>query len=256
MPDFMFSSHRFPTMPDLQTQLRQHLDALKASGVDYLPTLPPLAFSIPEPSTEAPAADPYVSRRIALAQLAEEVSKCDRCPELFSTRTQTVFGVGPVPVELCFVGEAPGADEDRQGEPFVGAAGQLLNKIITAMGMTRDEVYIFNTLKCRPPRNATPTAVQLNNCREFFDRQLDLLQPKFLCCLGAVAAKHVLNTKVGITKLRGRVHEYRGIPVVCTYHPAYILRLTGQEERKAKGECWEDMKLLLREMGRPLPPSR
>ena len=249
-------------MSDPRRQVRLHLDALRAAGIDFLPSVPPIPFDLtpPAPTTdesasESDAPDSTDARRKALALLADEVAKCDRCPELFSTRTQTVFGVGPVPVEVCFVGEAPGADEDRQGEPFVGAAGQLLNKIIAAMGFQRDEVYICNTLKCRPPRNATPTPQQCDNCRPFFERQIDLVRPKIICCLGGVAAKNVLRTQTGITKLRGKLYEYRGVPVVCTYHPAYILRQVGPDERKAKAECWDDMKLVLKQLDRT-PPGR
>ena len=196
---------------------------------------------------------PIDDRKITLQQLAKEVAACDKCPELFSTRTQTVFGVGPLSPEVCFVGEAPGFDEDAQGEPFVGKAGQMLTRIIIGCGFKREEVYICNTLKCRPPGNATPTPKQCENCRPFFERQIDLIQPKVICCLGNVASKQILNTSTGITKLRGTKQEYRGIPVVCTWHPSYIIRLEGDAHQKAKAECWEDMKLILKELGRPIP---
>lgn len=195
--------------------------------------------------------DPLEIRRIALDQLATTVAACARCPELYATRTQTVFGAGPLAPELCFVGEAPGADEDRLGQPFVGAAGQLLTKIITAMGMKREEVYICNTLKCRPPMNRTPSSQECANCREFFDRQLELVRPRFLCCLGAVAAQNVLQSPLRIGQLRGRFHEYQGIPVLCTFHPAYLLR-----DPSKKKECWDDLKMLLRKMGRPIPGEK
>jgi uracil-DNA glycosylase len=183
--------------------------------------------------------------------LAETVSTCPRCPELFATRTQTVFGVGPVDAELCFVGEAPGADEDRLGEPFVGASGQLLNKIIAAMGLRREEVYICNTLKCRPPMNRVPAKEELANCRGYFERQLELVRPKFICCLGATAAGHVLGKKLALGKLRGTFHEYRGIPVIATFHPAALLR-----NPEWKKDVWDDMKALLRKMGRPIPGGK
>jgi DNA polymerase len=185
---------------------------------------------------------------VELATLAQTVSGCDRCPELFATRTQTVFGEGPVSPDVCFVGEAPGGDEDRTGRPFVGKAGQLLDRIIAAMGMRRDEVYICNTLKCRPPQNRTPAPQECLNCRGYFERQIDLVRPRFLCCLGGVAAQNVLGTKLGIMKLRGRFHDYKGIPVLCTLHPAYLLR-----NPAAKKDCWDDMKTLLKKMGRPVP---
>ena len=263
-------------------QVKQHLDALHAAGVEHVPTAGPKPKKAtppvgrggrpPEPpGTSAPAPlgspisipassslfdvstdvpDSPVARRHALKLMADDVAKCDRCPELFATRTQTVFGVGPVGPDICFVGEAPGADEDRTGIPFVGRAGQLLDKIIAAMGLGRDEVYICNTLKCRPPQNRTPSPAECMNCRGYFDRQLELVKPKYICCLGAVAAQNVLGSKLGINKLRGTFHQYKGVPVVCTLHPAYLLR-----DPSKKKDCWEDMKMLLTKMGRPIPKA-
>jgi len=167
---------------------------------------------------------------------------------LAAKRTQTVFGVGNAEARLCFLGEAPGADEDRQGEPFVGAAGQLLNKIIEACTLKREEVYILNVLKCRPPQNRTPLPDETANCRAYFERQLEILQPEFICCLGAVAAQALLRTTQSLGRLRGRFHDYRGIRVVATYHPAYLLRYPDK-----KRDTWEDMKMLMREMEIPLP---
>ncbi len=234
-------------------QLKQRLESLRAAGVDYLPRSATQVALPDRTETDMPAnAESEVATvgvtKLALEVLAAEVAVCRLCPELFSTRTQTVFGVGQLSPDVCFVGEAPGADEDAQGVPFIGRAGQLLDKIIVASGFQRDEVYICNTLKCRPPSNATPTPVQCANCRPFFERQIDLVKPKWICCLGAVASKNVLATEVSIGKLRGKVHDYRGIPVVCTYHPAYLLR-----NPAAKGDCWNDMKFLLTKMGRPIP---
>jgi DNA polymerase len=186
------------------------------------------------------AGDPWEALRL-------EVAACVRCQELASTRTQTVFGVGNRRAQLCFMGEAPGADEDKRGEPFVGAAGQLLTKIIEACGMKREDVYILNTLKCRPPGNRTPAPDEVSNCRDFLDRQLKLLQPEYLCCLGAVAAQSLLGTTTPIGKLRGRLHAVKGMQVLCTYHPAYLLR-----NPAAKRDVWQDMKLLLAAMGRPV----
>jgi DNA polymerase len=187
---------------------------------------------------------PGVSRAPNLAVLQQEVAPCTRCDELARTRTQTVFGVGDPNARLCFLGEAPGADEDRQGEPFVGRAGQLLNKIIEACRMKREDVYICNILKCRPPGNRNPLPAEAANCRGFLDRQLELVAPEFICCLGSVAAQNLLGTQQSIGKLRGQIHAYRGAKVVCTYHPAYLLR-----NPSAKKDTWEDMKLLMREMG-------
>lgn len=188
-----------------------------------------------------------VKQRIADASLEviqQEVAGCTRCDELARTRTQTVFGVGDPNARLCFLGEAPGADEDRTGEPFVGRGGQLLTKIIEACRLKREDVYILNMIKCRPPGNRNPLPNELTNCRGYLDRQLDLIRPEFICCLGAVAAQNLLGTTVSIGKLRGKFHNYRGAKVVCTYHPAFLLR-----SPSFKKETWEDMKLLFREMG-------
>ena len=203
--------------------------------------------------SETTGAPDQAGRRQALEVLAETVRKCTRCPELVATRTQTVFGVGSLVAELCFIGEAPGADEDAQGEPFVGAAGQLLNRIIAACGMKREEVYICNIIKCRPPGNRTPLSSEAGNCREYLEKQLELVRPRFICCLGSTAAQHLLGTTQAIGKLRGRFHDYRGIPVLCTYHPAYLLPHRSPERKK---DVWEDMKMLLKKMGRPVPKAK
>lgn len=187
-------------------------------------------------------------RCAALDELRGVVAACTRCAELAGTRTQTVFGVGNPQTRLCFLGEAPGADEDRKGEPFVGKAGQLLNDIIRACGLAREEVYILNILKCRPPGNRTPSAEEAANCEEYLDRQLELIRPEWICCLGAVAATNLLKSTLTIGKLRGKVHDYRGIKVVATYHPAYLLR-----NPAAKKDTWDDMQLLMREMGIEIP---
>ena len=184
----------------------------------------------------------------ALQVLADEVAACTLCKELCSTRQQTVFGVGDPQSRLMFFGEAPGADEDRLGEPFVGAAGQLLTKIIGAMGLRREDVYILNTLKCRPPGNRNPLPEEVTNCRPFFDRQLEIIQPEFIVCLGAVSAQNLLETSLGIGKLRGRFHDWKGAKVIATYHPAYLLR-----NASAKKMVWEDMKMLMAEMGLEIP---
>jgi DNA polymerase len=184
--------------------------------------------------------------------LAEGIRGCPRCAELAYSRTQTVFGVGPVDPPLCLIGEAPGADEDRLGEPFVGAAGQLLNRILAACGFKREEVYICNILKCRPPGNRTPKPEEAANCREYLDRQLELVRPQYICCLGGTAAQNLLGTTAPLGRLRGKFHDYKGVPVLCTYHPAFLLPHRSPDKKK---DVWEDMKLLLRKMGRPIPTS-
>jgi len=184
-----------------------------------------------------------VSNAATLTQLQQEVAPCTRCSELASTRTQTVFGVGNPQARLCFLGEAPGADEDRLGEPFVGRGGQLLNKIIEACQLKRSDVYILNMLKCRPPGNRNPLPDELANCRPYLERQFELIQPEYICCLGAVASQNLLGVTTPIGKLRGKLHTYRGAKVVCTFHPAYLLR-----NPAAKKDCWEDMKFLMRQL--------
>ena len=179
-----------------------------------------------------------------LQVLQQQVAGCTACSELAGTRTQTVFGVGNPNARLVFVGEAPGADEDRLGEPFVGVAGQLLTKITGAMKLGRDDVYILNTRKCRPPGNRNPKEDELGNCAHFAVQQLEILQPEFICCLGSIAAKTLLNTKQSIGRMRGQFFKWRGSRVLATYHPAYLLR-----SPDAKRLVWDDMKLIMREMG-------
>ena len=197
------------------------------------------------PSTK----DSAETRLAELKVLKDEVAGCTLCGELARSRTQTVFGVGNPDARLCFFGEAPGADEDRQGEPFVGRAGKLLTDIIEkGMGLRREDVYILNVLKCRPPGNRNPLPDEVENCQHFFERQLELIQPEFICCLGAVAAQNLLGTNEAIGRLRGRFHDYRGIKVVATYHPAYLLR-----NPSAKKNTWGDIKMLMGEMGMEAP---
>jgi DNA polymerase len=268
---------------DIARALRQTLESLNRAGVTHLKqaaTIQPAAGVTPvsplptvaakdapkSPRGERPqllldAADrvpalPKLSSDEKTAQLQvvqAEVAGCTRCTELAQTRTQTVFGVGNPDARLVFLGEAPGADEDIQGEPFVGRAGQLLNDIITkGMKLRREDVYILNVLKCRPPNNRTPAPNEVINCRGYLDRQLEILRPEFICCLGSVAAKALLNTETSIGRLRGKIHDYLGIPVLCTYHPAYLLR-----NPAAKKDVWEDIQILMRRMGlSPSPSSR
>jgi DNA polymerase len=169
--------------------------------------------------------------------LIERVASCTLC-ELHKTRTQTVFGVGDYNTNWLFIGEAPGADEDRQGEPFVGRAGQLLTNMIRALGMRREQVFIANILKCRPPKNRDPRPQESHACRPYLRRQIELLNPKIIVALGRIAAQNLLQTDTPIGKMRGReyVYEDTGIPIVVTYHPAYLLR-SPQEKRKV----WKDL---------------
>jgi DNA polymerase len=244
-----------PAQPDRKSatrRVRQQLESLRAAGVEWVPStgsgIDPAPGMAAEATSPAGATADTESRRQELTVLAERVAGCTRCAVLASSRRQTVFGVGPLDPDLCFIGEAPGADEDAAGEPFVGAAGQLLNKIIVACGMKREEVYICNILRCRPPGNRQPLPDEAANCREYLEKTLDLVRPRFICALGATAAQNLLGTTASIGKLRGHLHDWRGIPVWCTYHPAYLLRSPDK-----KRDVWEDMKALLAKMGRPVP---
>ncbi|MBP87489.1 MAG: uracil-DNA glycosylase [Planctomycetaceae bacterium] len=198
----------------------------------------------PTPMTKTPS-----NKQSALSIIQQEVAACIRCQELADSRTQTVFGVGNPDARLCFFGEAPGADEDRQGEPFVGRAGKLLTDIIKkGMGLERSDIYILNVLKCRPPGNRNPSPDEAGNCREYFERQIETIDPEFICCLGSIAAHTLLETNIAVGKLRGKIHDYRGRKVVVTYHPAYLLR-----NPSAKKHTWDDIQILMREMGLPVP---
>ena len=174
--------------------------------------------------------------------LRQQVSQCQAC-ELAASRTQTVFGIGNIHADWLVIGEAPGADEDRQGEPFVGRAGQLLNAMLRGIGLSREQVYIANVLKCRPPNNRDPLPAEVAHCESFLQQQVALIQPRLILVLGRIAAQNLLKTDIPISRLRGDVFTYgeSGIPVVVTYHPAYLLR-SPSEKRKA----WEDLKLARR----------
>jgi uracil-DNA glycosylase family 4 len=184
----------------------------------------------------------------ALAAIRDDIGDCTRCKLHGLGRTQIVFGVGNSNADLMFVGEAPGADEDIQGVPFVGRAGQLLTKMIEAMGFTRDEVYIANVLKCRPPGNRNPEPDEIATCEPFLFRQLESIEPKVVIALGAFAARTLLKTDAPISRLRGRVFDFRGAKLIPTFHPSFLLRSPGY-----KREAWDDLKMALSLMGRPVP---
>ncbi|MBL4884195.1 MAG: uracil-DNA glycosylase [Planctomycetaceae bacterium] len=183
-------------------------------------------------------------RTARLQDLSEQVAACTKCAELAAGRTQTVFGVGNPRAKVMFIGEAPGADEDKQGEPFVGRAGKLLNTIIEACGWTREELYICNILRCRPDGNRNPTPIEAGNCREYLDGQIEAVNPKYIVCWGTIAAQNLLGESTPIGRMRGQFYNYGKAKVLCTYHPSYLLR-----NPPAKKFVWEDMKILLREMG-------
>jgi len=182
-----------------------------------------------------------------LAGVAERIAGCTQC-SLHRTRTRGVPGQGSATPEIMCIGEAPGADEDRQGLAFVGRAGQLLTKMIEAMGYTRDEVFIGNILKCRPPGNRNPLPEEMETCMPYLLEQIEILQPKVIIALGSIAAKGLLDTTMGITRLRGQWKRFQGIDLMPTYHPAYLLRNPG-----AKRDVWNDLQEVLRHLGRPIP---
>ena len=244
--------------------LVQQLESLARAGVEQVARKRPPSPLEPPPSPSEPLSSPakeepvvphastakrQVDRPSQLAAVQSEVAGCRRCPELAASRTQTVFGVGNAHTRLCFMGEAPGADEDRQGIPFVGRAGRLLTDMIEkGMGLVRGDVYILNVLKCRPPENRTPNSQEVNNCREYLERQLEILKPEFICCLGTVAAQALLKTTTPVGKLRGKFHQYQDSRVIVTYHPSYLLR-----SPEMKKEAWKDLQMLMAEMGLAIP---
>jgi uracil-DNA glycosylase len=207
-------------------------------------TPPPVSGSLfEEPTLEVIV--PEAERASQLGALAREVSTCTRCPHLESTRTQTVFGEGSPTARLMFIGEAPGADEDRTGRPFIGRAGALLTDMITkGMGLTRDEVYIANILKSRPPENRTPLPDEVEHCLPYLERQIAIIRPEFLCLLGKTAASALLETALPLGKLRNKWHRYRQIPTIVTYHPSALLRNPAW-----KRDTWDDLQLLMKAMG-------
>src|SRR5690348_5429025 len=202
------------------------------------------------PSTLTPEA-----KAAAFAELRRRVMPCQKCTHLAAARKNVVFGVGDINAQLMFVGEAPGADEDLQGEPFVGKAGQLLTKIIQTMGLARESVYIANILKCRPDTpgqtagNRKPTPEEMQTCIPYLQEQIDLIQPKVLVALGATAVEGLLGKTIGITRLRGQWRTYRGIPLMPTYHPAYLLRNQALSEKR---RVWEDMLQVMERLSLPV----
>jgi DNA polymerase len=244
----------------LARAVRAHVEHDARSAVDGYPVGAPLEVHAP---ARAPAARPVVSDETAsdlfltpalrkvdsLPGLCAEIGDCRRC-KLAPHRTNLVFGVGNPKARLVFVGEAPGADEDAKGEPFVGRAGQLLTEIITkGMGLRREDVYIANVIKCRPPGNRNPEPDEVASCEPFLIRQLELIGPEVIVALGKFAAQTLLRTKTPITKLRGEWADYQGIKVMPTFHPAYLLRNPGD-----KRLVWSDIKAVLAELGLPVPP--
>jgi DNA polymerase len=196
------------------------------------------------PKPESGIADPVQ----ALRMIREDIGDCTRCKLSKQGRKQIVFGVGNPNADLMFIGEAPGADEDIQGEPFVGRAGQLLTNMIKAMGITREDVYIANIIKCRPPGNRQPERDECETCSPFLMRQIEVVKPKVIVALGAVAAKTLLAVSAPMSELRGRWFDFKGTKLAVTYHPAFLLR-----DPRQKKETWKDLQMVMRELGMPLP---
>ncbi len=228
-----------------EQQRRDYLDALGVAV--WQPTAPCFA---PEPaeveadSLETAPQPDHAEATGDWATLESAVSGCTKC-ELHKSRTQTVFGVGHRGADWMIIGEAPGAEEDRRGEPFVGRAGQLLDKMLAALKLSRDTVFIANILKCRPPGNRDPHKDEAAACRAYLNRQIELVQPKMLLAVGRIAAQQLLDRDDPVGKLRGSVHDLNGVPLVVTYHPAYLLRSPSQ-----KSKAWQDLKLARRELDR------
>ena len=220
----------------LMKQVRQFLETEKAFGVSR-DVISDAKTGLPDDSTRDLAPEE------ALRQLEEEFCRCRLCP-LSETRTKVVFGAGNPRARLMFVGEAPGFDEDKQGLPFVGAAGQLLTKIIQAMKLKREDVYIANCLKCRPPQNRSPLPSEILTCRPILDRQIQIIKPEIICALGKFAAQTLLHTEDPISRMRGRFFERDGVRILPTFHPAYLLRNPADKKL-----VWEDMQKIMKELG-------
>ena len=209
-----------------------------------VPVIPEEDVFAPAGRRESGTADPVRGLQL----IREDIGDCTRCRLHKQGRKQIVFGVGSPRADLIFIGEAPGADEDEQGEPFVGRAGQLLNNMIKAMGLQRQEVYIANIIKCRPPGNRTPERDECETCSPFLMRQITVINPKVIVALGAVAAKTLLAINSPMSDLRGRWYDFRGTKLAVTYHPAFLLR-----DPRQKKEAWKDLQMVMKELGLPIP---
>lgn len=240
-PEHPQTSYATEDFLEILSHLKGHLLFLQEMGLEDLPRPRARNPQLISDQPDQPAS--------ALHSIREEIGDCRRC-KLHSSRTQIVFGAGNPLATLVFVGEAPGQDEDRQGLPFVGKAGQLLTRMIAAMGFTREEVYIANIVKCRPPNNRNPEPDEIAACEPFLKKQLGVVQPQIICALGNFAAQTLLRTQAKISQLRGRFHDYLGIRVMPTFHPAYLLR-NPQDKRLV----WEDLQKIMAEL-RKTRPSR
>jgi DNA polymerase len=227
-----------PTAAEALAEVRRSLeDLLLFEGRHFVV---PAEAAVPDAVAPAPA-PPAPDTASELDAFREQICECTRCP-LGHSRNRFVFGSGAADAGILFVGEAPGEEEDRQGLPFVGAAGELLTRIIGAMGLSRDEVFICNVLKCRPPNNRDPQPEEVASCEPYLQRQIEIVKPRVICCLGRHAAHALLKTDLSLSRLRGTLHEYAGIPLIVTYHPAALLRNAGY-----KRATWEDIKWVRQE---------
>jgi DNA polymerase len=236
------------TRPVVETSVVETIDDVVPSRPAFLE--PPIAklvsFDDLAPLPESRVAPEH--KAAALVAIQEEIGDCTRCPLAYAGRRKIVFADGDPNARLMFIGEGPGADEDIQGLPFVGKAGQLLNNMIAAMGLKREEVYIANIVKCRPPNNRVPEPVEANTCDPFLMRQIDVVQPQVVVALGSTAAMYLLGVKQSLSGLRGRWHRCRGAKLVVTYHPAFLLR-----DPRMKGEAWKDLQMVMKELGLKAP---
>jgi uracil-DNA glycosylase len=219
------------------------LPSLISVAVEPLPSMPRQPINMPKvPSIDFSSPSIASQDRVAaLRAIRDEIGDCTRCPLAFEGRNKIVFGDGDPNAELLFVGEGPGADEDMQGLPFVGRGGQLLNNMIAAMGLRREQVYIANIVKCRPPKNRVPEPVEATTCSPFLFRQIGVVGPKLIVALGATAATYLLGTKAALSVLRGKMHDCLGTKLIVTYHPAYLLR-----DPRQKAEAWKDLQLAMK----------
>ena len=242
----------------IQPESREEMNPRKAAAVAAPVAVEENIFEVLAPKPEQGVSDPAKALKI----IREDLGDCTRCPLHKQGRKQIVFGVGNAAAELMFVGEGPGADEDEQGEPFVGRAGQLLNNMIKAMGLKRGQVYIANVVKCRPPGNRTPEREECETCSPFLMRQIAVIKPKVVVALGAVAAKNLLAMNASMAQLRGRFYDFRptgvrssdptwdGCKLAVTYHPAFLLR-----DPRQKAEAWKDLQMVMKELGLRAPKS-
>jgi len=251
----MKSGNSFHTVA--AASLREYVAGLQESGLDGIPVA--MAGATPVVAATSVISTPLLETcaskdqsREPLEKIRTDLGECQRC-KLGKTRKNLVFGVGNPHARLVFVGEGPGADEDIKGEPFVGAAGQVLNRIIAAMGLKREDVYICNVVKCRPPGNRDPEQDEIAACSSFLLRQLQSIKPEVVVALGKFAAQTLLETKEPISRLRGKFRDFHGIPFMPTYHPSYLLRRQGEGSMDAFWEVWDDMTQVLRLLKLPVP---